>query len=199
MNNGDQALNFIYLVGCLILVGSAFAVRRMPIGQTFKMVLAWGLIFAAGFAIFALKDDFRALGGRMMAEVRGDTSEPGKGGEIRIRRGQDGHFWLSGEVNGRPVRFLVDSGATVTTLTRDTAARVGVGADGGYGVMVDTANGPTVVDRGRAERLRIGPIERRDVAVHISATLGDTNVLGMNFLSSLSAWSVEGSILVLRS
>ncbi len=198
MNGGDQALSLVYLILLLVLVGSGLAVRRAPIGNTLKMALAWILIFAAGFAAFALRDDFRALGGRIMAEMRGEAGQETKGGELRIRRDDDGHFWVNGEVNGRPVRFLVDSGATVTTLTSETAGRAGVAPRGGFGVMVETANGTTMVDRGRAATLKVGPIERSDVAVHISANLGDTNLIGMNFLSTLSAWSVEGTTLVLR-
>lgn len=198
MNGGNQALALVYLVLCLVLVASGLAVRRLPLGQTLKMALAWILIFAAGFAAFALRDDFRALGVRIMAEARGEAGQETKGDEIRIRRDEDGHFWVNGEVNGRPVRFLVDSGATVTTLSRGTAERAGVEPRGGFGVMVETANGTTMVDRGRADALNVGPIERRDVAVHISSSLGDTNLIGMNFLSTLSAWSVEGSTLVLR-
>lgn len=198
MSGGDQAVSFVYLVGCLVLVASALLVRRAPIGQTLKMVLAWLLIFAAGFAVFALRDDFRALGGRILAEASGEAGQQVKGGELRIRASGDGHFWIDGEVNGRAVRFLVDSGATVTTLTRATAEAAGVTRSGGFGVVIETANGTTIVDRGRAQSLRIGPIERGDLPVHISATLGDTNVLGMNFLSTLSAWGVEGRTLVLK-
>ena len=65
--------------------------------------------------------------------------------------------------------------------------------------MVQTANGIVTVQRGRASSLKVGNIERRDVAVHISDSFGDTNVIGMNFLSSLRSWSVEGRTLVLRS
>ncbi len=198
MNDGDHALALVYLIGCLVLVASGLAVRRMPLGQTLKMALAWVLIFAAGFAVFALRDDFRALGGRLMAEVSGEAAQESKGGELRIRRSDDGHFWIDGEVNGRPVRFLVDSGATVTTLSHGTAERAGVEPRGGFGVMVETANGTTMVERGRAATLKVGPIERTDIAVHISANLGDTNLIGMNFLSTLNAWSVEGRTLVLR-
>jgi aspartyl protease family protein len=199
VNDGDQALNLVYLVGCLILVASGLLVRRAPIGQTLKMALAWVLIFAAAFAVFTLRDDFRALGGRILAELTGEAGQQVKGSELRIRAASDGHFWIDGEVNGRAVRFLVDSGATVTTLTRASADRAGVAAGGGFGVVVETANGTTMVDRGRARSLKIGPIERSDLAVHISSTLGDTNVLGMNFLSTLSAWGVEGRTLVLKS
>jgi aspartyl protease family protein len=173
-------------------------VRRLPLGQTVKTALAWLLIFAAGFAIFALRDDFRALGSRMLAEVRGEAGQQTKGGELRIRRADGGHFWADGEVNGQPVRFLIDSGASVTTLTRATAQRTGVEPRAGFGVMVETANGVIVADRGRVERLRLGPIERSDMAVHISPEAGNVDLLGMNFLSSLSAWRVEGSTLVLR-
>jgi len=200
VNNGDQALNFIYFMGCLLLVGSALLTRRLPIGQAAKMAIAWLLIFGAAFVAFALRDDFIALGSRAMAEARGDNVVETRGQEIRVRRSDDGHFWVNGEVNGRPVRFLVDSGATMTTLSRATAAQVGIEAESGFGVMVDTANGTTVEDRGQAGNLRVGPIERRGLAVHISRVEGaDTNVIGMNFLSSLSAWGVEGNILLLKS
>ena len=199
MNSGDQALNFIYLIGCLVLVGSALMVRRLPFGQSVRMVLAWLLIFAAAFVAFTLKDDFIALGHRAMAEMRGDNVVETNGAEIRIRRADDGHFWVNGEVNGRPVRFLVDSGATVTMLDRATAERVGIAPDDSFGVMISTANGTTMADRGRAGKIRVGPIERGDLAVHIARGGGDTNVLGMNFLSTLSAWGVEGSTLRLKS
>ena len=100
--------------------------------------------------------------------MRGEAGQEVKGGELRIRRADDGHFWVDGEVNGRPVRFLVDSGATMTTLTRADGRARRRRAGGGFGVMVETANGTVMVERGRAERLQVGPIEREDLAVHIS-------------------------------
>jgi len=199
MNGGDQALNFIYLLGCLVLVGSGLMVHRLPLGQSVKVLLAWLLIFAAAFIAFTLKDDFLSLGRRVMAEMRGDNVVEASGAEIRIRRAEDGHFWVNGELNGQPVRFLVDSGATVTTISGDTAARVGIERSGGFGVMVDTANGTAMVDRGRAARIGIGPITRSDLAIHIARGGDGTDVIGMNFLSTLSAWGVEGSTLRLKS
>jgi aspartyl protease family protein len=200
VNGGDQALNFLYLLGCLVLVGSGLAVRRLPLDQSLKMVLAWLLIFGAFFLAFTLRDDFLALGRRAYAEIVGDNVVSTGRGELRIRRSDDGHFWLNGEVNGHAVRFLVDSGATVTTLSRGTAQSAGVAPDGGFGVMVDTANGTAMFDRGTLDRLKVGPIERNALAVQISRVEGDDlDVLGMNFLSTLSAWGVEGTTLVLKS
>jgi aspartyl protease family protein len=194
--SGDRAMQLVYLVGVLILVGSAVAVRRMPIGQTVKMAIAWILIFAVGFAIFALRDDFRALGGRILADARGAPVED-QGGAVRIARGRDGHYWVDARIDRTSARFLIDSGATVTTISRETAGAAGIVPSGSFPVLVDTANGTVTAQRGQARSLRIGSIERRDLAVHIAD--GDSiNVVGMNFLETLSGWGVEDGALVLR-
>jgi aspartyl protease family protein len=163
------------------------------------MLLAWGLIFAAGFAVFALKDDFLALGGRLTREVRGEEAQQSQGGALRIRQGPDGHFWVDADLNGRRVRFLIDSGATTTTISRATADAAGITPQSGFGVLVATANGTMLVDRGRAATLKLGPIERSDVPLQISRNGDVIDVIGMNFLSTLSAWGVEGQTLVLLS
>jgi aspartyl protease family protein len=173
-------------------------VRRIPFGQGVKMFAGWILIFLAAFVAFTLKDDFMALGRRVLAESRGEGEVVAAGRELRIRKSMDGHFWVNGELNGRKVRFLVDSGATVTSISTQTAAKAGIDSSGGFPVMVETANGVVPVKRARADRLKIGSIERRNVALHVSETFGDTDVLGMNFLSSLSSWGVEGQWLVLK-
>jgi len=198
LNQGDAAIQFIYLLGVLVLVGSALAARRIPIAQGLRMFIAWVLIFAAAFVVFTLKDEFVALGNRLLLETRGGVEQTAPG-EIRIRQAPDGHFWVDAQVNGESVRFLVDSGATTTSLSRATAERVGVERRGGVGVMVQTANGVVMAQRGRADSISIGPIARRDVAVHVSDAFGDLNVIGMNYLSTLSAWGVEGRTLVLKS
>lgn len=196
MRDGSQALNLIYLLIILVAVLSAFSLRRIPLGKTMRMVMAWILIFSSFFAIFALRDDFRALGTRLWAAVTGDDNQEVQGGELRIAMADDGHFYANGQMNGQQVRFLIDSGATVTTIGPETARNAGVQPTGER-TMVDTANGIAQVDRGRVERLTIGPIERRDFSVFI-ARADATNVIGMNFLSTLSRWSVEGRTLVLR-
>ncbi|HEX8379131.1 MAG TPA: TIGR02281 family clan AA aspartic protease [Allosphingosinicella sp.] len=198
MSDGDQALSFIYLIGVLVLVVSALMVRRIPIGQGLKMFAGWVLIFLAAFVAFTLKDDFAALGKRVVAEGPGEGQLVAAGGEMRIRKSLDGHFWINGELNGQKVRFLVDSGATVTSISTDTAELAGIEAGGGLPAVVQTANGTVRVQRARAERLKVGSIERRNLAVHVSEAFGPMNVLGMNFLSSLSGWGVEGQWLVLK-
>jgi len=197
MANGDDAISFISLLGCFVLVLSALLARRIPVGQGLKMALAWLLIFLAVFVAFTLKDDFVALGKRVVGESVGGGQVARADGALRIRRAKDGHFWAAARINDVDVRFLIDSGATVTAISAETARRAGVEASGGLPVVVETANGFVQSQRGRVARLSIGDLERSDLAVHISDALA-TDLLGMNFLSSLSGWRVEGEWLILQ-
>ncbi|HEX8216288.1 MAG TPA: TIGR02281 family clan AA aspartic protease [Allosphingosinicella sp.] len=199
MNEGDQAVHVLYLVGVLVLIASSLLVRRIPIGQGLKMLAAWVMIFGAAFIVFTMREDFVALWDRVVLETRGGVVQEERGHELRVRRSPDGHFWVDARINGESVRFLVDSGATTTSISRAVAERAGIEPSKGFPAMVRTANGIVAVERGRAETVRVGNIERRNVAVHISDAFGDMNVIGMNFLSSLSGWSVEGRTLILRS
>jgi aspartyl protease family protein len=198
LNEGDDALTFLYLLGMLVLIGSAFSIRRIPVGQGLKMAAAWMLIFGAAFVGFTLKDDFAALYRRVVDQNGGAVQVVRQGEALRIRQSADGHFWVDAQLNGESVRFLIDSGATTTSINGRTARRAGIEPRRGLPVLVQTANGTIQVQRGRAERLAVGGIRREHLAVHISDGFGETNVLGMNFLSTLSGWSVRKGWLVLE-
>ena len=185
----------VYMVLAIVLVASALVVRKVPMGQAAKMALAWIAIFAVMFAVFTFRSEFRALGNRLYASAFGEPVALANG-EMRIEMAEDGHFWVRGTVNDAKVRFLVDSGATVTTLSATTAKAAGIQPTNRRSVT-ETANGRIVVAQAFADQLAIGSIERRDFPVNVSDRDG-TDILGMNFLSSLSAWRVENGDLVLR-
>ena len=183
----------VYLVILIVFVASSLIGMRLPVGKVLKMVLAWVAIFGIFFMIFAFRGEFIGLGQRLKAEALGTAVE--SEAEIRIPMAEDGHFWASGTVNGQTVRFLVDSGASTTTIAADVARSAGIEPRGqGY---IETANGRAQVGRGYANELKVSSIERTDFPLLINSN-DDTSVLGMNFLSSLSSWRVEGTYLVLR-
>lgn len=192
--NGDQLPYTIYLVLFLVLVVSSLVSRRLPIGKTLKMAAAWVAIFGVGFIIFSFRSEFTALGSRLKAEAIGTPIQQGE--ELRIPKADDGHFWVDASVNGHEAPFMIDSGASITTISKEMADEAGI-ETGLRVAQVETANGTVTMHRAYADRFQVGQIARTEFSVFVNPNDG-TNVLGMNFLSSLQSWRVEGNYLVLN-
>jgi len=192
----DVMLGGLYLLMAAMLVLGALMTRREPAAKMFTIVLAWIAIFAAGFVLFTFRDNFGWVAQRLKAEAVGTPVQQGK--ETRIPMAIDGHFWVDAKVNGQDVKFLVDSGATMTTIDRDTASKAGIQVSPRADQFVRTGNGIIRVSSGRADEIQVGGISRQGVGVQV-ADNDDLNVLGMNYLSTLSRWGVEGRWLVLVS
>jgi aspartyl protease family protein len=189
----DQGASTLYYVLALVLVASSLIGMRLPLGKALKMALAWVAIFGVVFGLFAFRSEFSSIGQRLRAEATGTPILEGEA--VRIPVSEDGHFYVTARLNGRDVRFMVDSGASITTVSRNIAEAAGMPTDG-YKGIVSTANGDAPVTRSWAQ-LRLGTIERPKMTVHINEQ-EDVNLLGMNFLSSLNGWRVEGNYLVLQ-
>ncbi|GLR47725.1 aspartyl protease [Sphingomonas astaxanthinifaciens DSM 22298] len=196
MMTNDLQLGGLYLLMAVMLVAGALIGRRSPVAKGITSVLAFVVIFGAGFIVFSFRDDLSYVAQRLEAEATGRPVRTAAS-SIRVPIAIDGHFWVQAEVNGIPVDFLVDSGATMTTIGRKTAALAGVPVGEKRDQLVRTGNGLIRVGRGSAETVSLGGIERRDVAMFVTDE-DELNVLGMNYLTSLKRWSVEGRWLVLE-
>jgi aspartyl protease family protein len=196
MMTNDLMLGGVYLLMAIMLVLGTLMTRREPAAKLITMALTWVAIFAAGFILFTFRDNLGWVAQRLRAEAVGTPVQQGQ--ETRIPMAIDGHFWVDAKLNGHDVKFLVDSGATTTTIDRNTANAAGVDVSARRDLYVRTGNGVVKVASGRADDLDVGGIKRKDVALEI-ADNDDLNVLGMNYLSSLSRWGVEGRWLVLVS
>ena len=121
-----------------------------------------------------------------------------EGQETRVELAPDGHFWLRAEINGHPANFLVDTGATLTAVSSETAEASGLEPrEAGLPVRMQTANGSVAADLTTIDELRFGNVAARGLDAIIAPGLGPTNVIGMNLLSRLASWRVEGDTMIL--
>ncbi|MBN8500435.1 MAG: TIGR02281 family clan AA aspartic protease [Sphingomonadales bacterium] len=121
------------------------------------------------------------------------------GSETIIPMASDGHFWVTALVNGKPLDFLIDTGATYTGIGRTTARNLGITPDPReLPLELETANGVITARLGTVETLRFGNIAISGLQVAVpDQTSDDTQVIGMNLLSQLGSWRVEGDKLIL--
>jgi aspartyl protease family protein len=101
-------------------------------------------------------------------------------------------------MDGVDRRMLIDSGATTTAISAGTAHAAGLDLESSpFPVVLNTANGTITAKTATARSISIGSITVRDVNVVVSPAFGDTDVIGMNLLSKLASWRVEGRTLIL--
>ncbi len=128
---------------------------------------------------------------RQLARI--DTDGPA---EVVLQRGRGGHYVAPGFINGTPVRFLVDTGATDVNIPAEVADRIGLRA--GAPIRAHTANGVITVYRTSLDSIRLGGIELNNVRASINPHMpGETILLGMSFMRDLELIQ-RGNTLTLR-
>ena len=188
----------IIAVAAMLLgwVGAALARREIFIGRlmsTGSTLVLCGVLVLIVLQLVRLDPRFDVA----MSEV-GLPEQSVVGGETRVELAPDGHYWLNAEVNGVPARFLVDTGATLTAISADTAERVGLEQRRDrLPVTMTTANGTITVPTTTVDEIRFGNVAAFGLDAVIAPNIGETNVVGMNLLSRLAQWRVEQGTLVL--
>lgn len=186
-----------------ILAASAIIPRRGLWREAARNLVLWLaiiLVLVTGYIYrFELQDvAFRLSAGLVPGSPYSSVSAEGREQITLLRMGR-GQFNARGDVNGVPMEFVVDTGASVVVLTHQDAEAAGFEMDGlTYDVPVSTANGRTTAARVELDHLSIGAIERRGLTALVARDdMLETSLLGMNFLTSLFSFEVRGDRLIL--
>ncbi|WP_371224050.1 retropepsin-like aspartic protease family protein [Roseovarius sp. 2305UL8-3] len=180
----------------LALLGGAvvlwfFAQNRNSLGKLTQHALVWGLIFIGVIAAVGLWGDIRHTVTPGIANVTADN-------QIELARAMDGHYYLTADVNGAPVDFVVDTGATGIVLTHDDAEAAGIDTSTlAYVGRAFTANGEVRTAPVTLDSINVGPL--RDTRVRATVNEGemDRSLLGMDYLQRFSSVEIRGGKMVL--
>lgn len=191
--SGHWPLFFVLVAGV-----AAFALlRRIPVIGSLISLALWGVALYFAAVMLGQRQRFDPYLSRLSQQFGLDEQRVA-GRETRIRMSGDGHFWVRARINGVERRLLVDSGATITALSPETAGAAGIAPrDELFPVVLRTANGAVPAQTGEAAELRFGNIVARRLPVVTSPAFRGIDVLGMNFLSRLESWRVEGRTMIL--
>ena len=198
MDNDDNARIIYGLIVVMLLIGS-LAARRLPMAQYLKMFLAWLAIFAAIFVVLSFRPEMEMAWNRVKGELTGAPRQSVEGGEIRLVRQDDGHFWLRAQINGYATDMMVDSGASYTAINGDTARSAKLVLDSeDKAIELNTANGVIKARTATVKSMTVGTFQVSDHDVVVSDGFGEINVVGMNFLDGFKSWTVTGEVMTLR-
>lgn len=189
--DGDSTARLIYLGLLLAALGGWVMVEyRGRLGFALRTAMAWGMIFLGVMAGYGL-----------WQEVRTDViprQSVMEGGEITLPRAPDGHYYLTLDIGGTPLRFMVDTGATNVVLSRADARRLGIDpASLMYLGQAQTANGIVRTARVELRDVRLGPYADASLRAYVNDGDMDGSLLGMDYLGRFRI-EIAGDRMVLR-
>lgn len=202
MTASDQFGSLIYylLIGATI-AATVVALYRGKLSKALRDAGLWLLIMALLIVGYTMRRDLNHLGQRVFATlVPGYGVSSADGRTLEFTAGPDGHFLISGSVDGTPVTFVADTGATTVLLSFEDAMHAGIDVESlRFRAPVQTANGLAMTAPYRIRSLATGDINRSNVQALIAQPgLINTSLLGMSYLGRLSSFEVRGDRLILR-
>lgn len=166
------------------------------------------LALGCGTAAYAVPQYFGELGLGDIATERAPPAPP----QVReaapppdpatesFRARQGNQFFVEATVNGYPIHFVVDTGATLVSLTPADAQAIGFDLDRlDWSVKTATANGNGLNARVTLKELRLGSIAEFDIPALVMRAPGSPSLLGMSFLSRLKSWQIRDGVLTIAS
>jgi aspartyl protease family protein len=190
--SGEQTASLLYLVLLgSVLLGYFFLSHRQSLGQGLRQAGLWALIFIGVIAAYGLWSDLRGT-------VVPQQSVFAEEGRVVVPRSADGHYRMTLEVNGTPVRFVVDTGATDIVLSAEDARRVGIDTEGlAFVGAARTANGMVSTARVWLDEVRLGGLADRGVPAVVNGGEMDGSLLGMTYLDRFDEVRIGGGELTL--
>lgn len=182
----------IYLVLLLVAVGSwVFVQNRQTLSKTVQSFAIWAFLFIGVIAAYGLWGDIRQT-------VLPQQSVMVDQGRVEVPMAPDGHYYLTLSLNGEPVNFLVDTGASQVVLSRKDALRAGIDTESlAYMGRAQTANGEVRTAATKVDEMSLGGITDRNVRVWVNSGEMDKSLLGMGYLQRWSRIEIQNNALVL--
>lgn len=153
--------------------------KTVKVGQTWRGISI--IAVERGEATVELDGKRRLL--KIGQHYRSASAPSSEGQSVTLAADPRGHFVSQGSINGSPVRFLVDTGATTVALPAAEAQRLGIDYRKGQRGFTNTAGGVVPVYRVRFDSVKLGAIELSGVDGIVIEQGLDIALLGMSFLN----------------
>ena len=186
-----------------VVVAAGLLGSGIPLNHMMRNIAIWAVIILGLVTVYQYQYELTNIANRVTAGLIPGNAISGNNADgtetVSIGQSANGHFEVNALVNDQRVNFMVDTGASTIVLTQADAEKVGIDISSlSYTNPVSTANGRTMAASVRLQEVKIGNITRQNIRALVSQE-GQLSgsLLGMNFMNSLSAYTVQRDQLIL--
>lgn len=197
----DSGARIVALVALLIVIGGSMLAAPRQVLVLLKWLAVWALLGLSLVTAYTYRSELDAVRQRVSGTLLpGTAMTDARTGTITVIRDRSQHYRINASVNGAAIKFLVDTGASVVTLTAIDARAAGIDtATLSYTVPVSTANGISKVAAVRLESLEIDSLRLTDLRAFVAREEAlETSLFGLSALDQFSSWRVESDRLILQ-
>lgn len=189
--SSENFASVLYLALLLAALGGwALVEYRGRLGEMARVAAAWALIFLAVAAGYGLWGDLRTT---IAPQQTASTDR------VTIPRAEDGHYYFTLDIGGKPLTLMADTGASQIVLSQSDASALGIDlANLNYLGTAMTANGEVRTARAALGQIRLGPFVDEGISAFVSDGDMDGSLLGMSYLSRFNIALRDGKMELTR-
>lgn len=192
----DNLIQIIYEAILILLVSSILATWKT--GRKFKFLTIWFGIFMIMIVGYSYRVELSGVKDKVLAQLVPSLGYRQGQDSISFPISSDGHFHIRIQVNGVPIVFLADTGASSIVLSPHDARKIGLNPNMlSYDRFFDTANGRVRGASIRIDDFRVGDLHLKDIGASVNEAAMNESLLGMTFFKKLQHYEVHGDILTL--
>jgi len=186
----DDTASLIYLsLFGAVIGGSYLLANRHRLSQTVQQAAIWFFIFVGAVVVFGYWEDIKRA-----ALPQQTVTAQENGVVVEVPRGRGGHYYMTLQVNGTPVEFVVDTGASEIVLSQEAAASSGIDLDSlQFLGQAATANGIVRTATVWLDEVALGELTDTRVRAIVNEGDLDQSLLGMSYLETFGRIEIEGS------
>ena len=190
--SGDEKAYFFLMLILLLFIGAGLLFgSREKLSTTLMQAAIWMLVFCGVIIAYGFND--------ILKQQFVPSQVVQNDGEFEVMRGNDQHFHLTMLVNGMPIKFIVDTGASDIVLTQNDAKRAGIDMDSlAFLGRARTANGIVKTAVTLLDEVVLGNRVDRDIRASVNGGEMFNSLLGMSYLNRFSEISIRGDRLILK-
>jgi len=198
LNFRDNFTQIIYEFLFILFVSAILASGK--IWPKLRYLAIWLGIFLILIAGYSYRHELSGITKRVMAELSPAQGRQDTPDSISFPVSSDGHFHIRAEVNGTPIMFMADTGASHIVLSPRDAKKLGFDLDElRFDRIYETTNGTVRGSSIRINDFRVGPIQLQDISASVNGAEMQGSLLGMTFFKRLASYEVKNDVLTLHS